>query len=103
MEAYRSKHNLELEAKRRPVVVELTKQMGECQFQIDANSSVRLTQSYPTPFIKVPLVFTSLTIDSADFPLYSSLTSKTDKGFICCIENISSAPITGILSWVAMV
>jgi hypothetical protein len=99
MQKYQSRQNLKLMQEAQPKQKE--KDYGDLPFEVDPNSSVRLTINYKLEFKSLPFVFTQLVSPETDFDMTHSVSNKTNKNFVVNVQNVSNQPIKGLVSWFA--
>ena len=99
MQKYQSRQNLKLI---QDAQVKL-KDFGEMAFEVDPNSSLKLTINYKLEFKILPFVFTQLVSPESDFDVSLSVSNKTNKNFVVNVQNISTQAQKGLISWLAFV
>jgi hypothetical protein len=101
MQKYQSRQNLKLIQESQPKIK--LNDFGEMGFEVEPNSSVKLTIAYKTDFKTLPMVFTQLVSPESDFDMTLSVSNKTNKDFIVNVQNISNQTQKGLVSWLAFI
>jgi len=99
MQKYQSKQNIKQIQDSQPRAKD--KDAGDMSFEIEPNTSLKLTINFKSDFKSLPYVFTQMISPDNDFDLTSVVINKTNKNFVANIQNLSSQSIKGLLSWFA--